>query len=54
MTVTTAASHHLSNGCRLVASDALLGSGRIGPNDLDLITLTDDLEEVVEVIAASE
>ena len=35
-------------------SDSLLSTGRISPKDLDLITLTDDLDKVVQVIAASE
>src|SRR4051795_8458536 len=30
--------------------DVMVPSGRISPDDLDLITLTDDLDEVVEVI----
>jgi uncharacterized protein (TIGR00730 family) len=29
---------------------SLMGTGRIGPNDLDLLTLTDDVEEVLAVI----
>ncbi len=29
---------------------SLLGSGRVSPGDLDLITLTDDLDEVLKVV----
>ena len=32
---------------------SLVGTGRIGPQDLDLITLTDDVDEVLRVIDAS-
>ncbi len=33
--------------------ESLVSSGRVGPNDLDLITLTDDVDEVLSVIEAS-
>ncbi len=32
---------------------SLLGTGRIGPNDLDLMTITDDVDEVVAAVNAS-
>ena len=35
-------------------ADKLVTSGRVGPNDLELMTLTDDIEEMLAVIEASE
>jgi hypothetical protein len=29
-----------------------MGTGRIGPNDLELLTVTDDVEEILAVINA--
>jgi uncharacterized protein (TIGR00730 family) len=34
-------------------TDVMVASGRVSPSDLDLITLTDDLDEVVRVIRSS-
>ena len=34
--------------------DTLVTTGRVGPNDLDLITLTDDIGEVLSVIQRSQ
>jgi uncharacterized protein (TIGR00730 family) len=35
------------------AADAMLGRGMIGKHDLELVTLTDDLDEVVSTVGAA-
>ena len=35
-------------------ADKLVATGRVGPNDLELVTLTDDIEEMLAVIEASQ
>jgi predicted Rossmann-fold nucleotide-binding protein len=33
--------------------DRMLGSGNISPEDMDLFTVTDDLDQVLEIVSAA-